>query len=426
MWNKFVGLLLLISQIKTNFSRTAVESQVDDKWENIYGEQFMKDDGCKISLGKELNIKQPLFLVPGTETFYTPLPNTTDLMFHSGEQLELFCTRGFANSDAVPSKTTSIVTSCDGDDGFIHNGETYNISQLTCRAPVFHVAVRTGGRCFNEASLVKIGFDMGSRFAKIYEACFDENSMQTYYVKHSLSPANAKHQSTKRPPSFIQGDFYPSLRMTKLYNIESQRKTFEKILGSSARADALLNSKQDMFLARGHLAAKADFVFGAHQRATFWFINVAPQWQKFNAFNWQRIETGVKDFVARNDLNVTVYTGTYGILELADANGDMQPIYLDIDPDNGGRIPVPKVYYKVLHDEQNDAGIVLIGVNNPHATMDEIKDNYMFCEDVADKISWLKWKRDFIPGGYSYACDVNEFNAVTNHLPLNNISKLLT
>lgn len=381
--------------------------------------------GCKISLSKELSIKQPLFLIPGTETFYSPLPNTTDLLFHPGEQVELFCTRGFGDSEAVPSKANSIVTSCDGSDGFIHNGETHNITQLTCKGPVFHVAARTEDRCFNDATLVKIGFDMGSRFPKIYEACFDENILQTYYVKHSLSPSNAKHQSTKRPP-FIQGDFYPSLKMSKLYNIESQRKTLERILGSAERADALLNYKKDLFLARGHLAAKADFVFGAHQRATFWFINVAPQWQKFNAFNWQRIETGVKDFVARNNLNVTVYTGTYGVLELPDANGDMQEIFLDFDPNKGGRVPVPKVYYKVLHDEQNDAGIVLIGVNNPHATMDEIKDNYIFCNDVSDQISWLKWKRDFIPGGYSYACDVNEFNAVTKHLPLKKISHLLT
>ncbi|XP_062564652.1 uncharacterized protein LOC134227294 [Armigeres subalbatus] len=423
MWNKIACLLVLFSQIEVNFSRSAIETPVDIDYASE--EKFIQGDGCKISLGKELNLQQPFFLIPGTETFYTPLPNTTDLLFHMGEQLELFCTRGFANPSVEPGKKTSIITSCDGDDGFIHNGETYNITQLTCKGPVFHEAHRTGNRCFNDASLVKIGFDMGSRFAKIYEACFDENTLQTYYVKHSLYPWNVKHQSTKRPPSFIQGDFYPSLRVTKLYNIESQRKTFEKILGSPARADALLNNKKDLFLARGHLAAKADFVFGAHQRATFWFINVAPQWQKFNAFNWQRIETGVKDFVARNDLNVTVYTGTYGVLELPDANGDMQQIFLDVDPNNGGRIPVPKVYYKILHDEQNDAGIVLIGVNNPHATMEEINDNYVFCKDVSDKISWLKWKREFIPGGYSYACDVNEFNAVTNHLPLKTITNLL-
>ncbi|XP_058833559.1 uncharacterized protein LOC131691289 [Topomyia yanbarensis] len=418
MWNLSIVLLLVLSQVEQYVTRMVIESSTVE-FDSFLEEQSTKTGECKISLKKALNLKQPLYLIPGTDKFYIPTPNTTDLLFRQGEQVELFCTRGFADTEEK-----SIITSCDGKNGFVHNDEAHDISQITCKGPLFHVALRTEDRCFNNATLVKVGFEMEPRFLKMYDVCFDENTLVPYFVKHSLSPWNVKHQPTKRPP-FIQGDFYPGLKMSKLYSFESQRKNLEKILGSSDRVDAVLDKKKDLFLARGHLAAKADFVFSPHQRATFWFMNVAPQWQKFNGFNWQRIETGVKDFIAHRKTPVTVYTGTYGVLELPDANGDMQKIYMDVDPDNGGRVPVPKVYYKILHDETNDAGIALIGVNNPHATMEEIKNDYIFCNDVSDRINWLKWKRHYIPGGYSYACDVNEFNNVTKHLQLGKISNLL-
>ena len=52
--------------------------------------------------------------------------------------------------------------------------------------------------------------------------------------------------------------------------------------------DTYVTSTQ--FLARGHLAAKSDFVFATAQRATFFFTNAAPQWQPFNAGNWNFLE----------------------------------------------------------------------------------------------------------------------------------------
>ncbi|XP_055626250.1 uncharacterized protein LOC129768548 [Toxorhynchites rutilus septentrionalis] len=420
MWNCFVVLFPLFFGIDLTFSRISLETSTID-FKHLLEEELSKDSGCKISLNKDLSLKQPLFLVPGTTRYFTPIINTTDLLFHEGELIELFCTRGFADS-----KAHSIVTSCNGNDEFVYGDELYNISQLSCKSPAFHVAIRTDERCFNNGTLVKIGFELDTRFLQLYEVCFDEIVRRTHYVKHHLSPWNSRHQPTTRP-YFIQGAFFPDTKISNLYTFETQKRTLGRILGSPERADALLDVKKDLFLARGHLAAKADFFFSHHQRASFWFINAAPQWQKFNAVNWQRVETGVRDLIARRNMHVTVYTGTYGVLELADANGDMKEIYLDFDPDGDdeGRVPVPKIYYKILHDEENDAGIVLVGVNNPHATLEEIEEGYIFCNDLSDRINWVQWKRDYIPGGYSYACDVNEFNAMTKHLPLPKISRLL-
>lgn len=47
-------------------------------------------------------------------------------------------------------------------------------------------------------------------------------------------------------------------------------------------------------LNHGHLAAKADFEFGAQQRSTFWLTNAPPQWKSINEGNWNNIEAAVR------------------------------------------------------------------------------------------------------------------------------------
>lgn len=119
------------------------------------------------------------------------------------------------------------------------------------------------------------------------------------------------------------------------------------------------------------------------------------------------------------------YVGTYGTTTLPDVNNQQKEVYLAFDSNNNGLIPAPKIYYKILVNRANDYGIVLIGVNNPYLTKTEIDRDYVFCTDVSSRINWIKWNRESITAGYSYACDVNDFFRVVKHLPFLNIKGLL-
>ena len=113
-------------------------------------------------------------------------------------------------------------------------------------------------------------------------------------------------------------------------------------------------------MSRGHFAPNADFVYYAFQvgifltsiivvlnsyynyhfqDSTFYFINVAPQWQCFNGGNWNQHENGLRGFVERNQNDLTVYTGTHGVCELDDINGNKVEIKLHPEDD---RLPVPR------------------------------------------------------------------------------------
>lgn len=119
-----------------------------------------------------------------------------------------------------------------------------------------------------------------------------------------------------------------------------------------------------------------------------------------------------------------VYTGTYGVMGLEDNFGNLHDIHLYVNgPER--KIPVPKLYYRVLINKAESSGIALIGINNPHLTLEEIERDYIICTDVSDRISYINWQKTDITRGYSYACDVNDFMRAVPHFSEMNVRNLL-
>lgn len=308
-------------------------------------------------------------------------------------------------------------------------------NSLTCKSYPDHIARRTGLTCSDgNGTLAEIGFPLSRyRFLHVMYVCFNENSHSTYYTQFNLVPANAGHQRSFPRPDFDIGDFFTQNRRTPiLYTRRMQRLTLGKLLGVET-AEKLFNDTTFLYMSRGHMMAKADAILGNQQRATFYYINAAPQWQPFNGGNWATIENRLRQFVDERDLTVEVFTGTYGVLSLPDCSGKWIELYLDINNNTsndcrgagpvpsvkGSRLPVPMFYYKIVLTD-NGLGVVLIGLNNPHATRAEIASGkYNLCPDVSNQIAWMEssWNRTNLFEGYSYACDVNSFVKVVHHLP---------
>ena len=58
-------------------------------------------------------------------------------------------------------------------------------------------------------------------------------------------------------------------------------------------------NKGSNFLARGHLSPDAAFIEGPEQDATYYFFNVAPQFQSFNNLNWKQLETFTREMAEK-------------------------------------------------------------------------------------------------------------------------------
>ncbi|XP_055623800.1 uncharacterized protein LOC129767188 [Toxorhynchites rutilus septentrionalis] len=388
----------------------------ETEWSNIV-------PGCTININGQLPRPQPLVLIPGTNRYRYPAESDRLLQLESGEALEVVCQRGFN----VASGKRSMIISCVSGITFSHDNAVYRFNDLSCTENWSSSARYTTRSCEQGASLVEIGFDLGDRFVNVMDVCHNNVTFENHWIKHEFHRAHDGFQQGVPRPPWIQGSFYSGINVNQLYTINRQRETLGHILKSTALADQLVqNVSTGVYMARGHIAARADFIYGTQQNATFWFLNAAPQWQNFNDGNWKWIEDSSRRFVATRNIQVTVYGGTFGVQTQIDANGDEQPIYLNFDPTGTQRLPAPKIYYKILHDERNKAGIVLIGVNNVHVdSVYQVQQEYIFCDDIGDKVDWINWRRTNLTLGFSYACEVNPFLKRIGHLKGLDVPNLL-
>lgn len=301
-------------------------------------------------------------------------------------------------------------------------GKDVQFSALNCTDYPAHVARYTGASCGGGFREIEIGFSVGTRFLPHIIACFDDVAQNAIYTRFNLTSKIAGYQSKfPRPTVFLQSNFYTVHGVDRLYTRHSQRSTINTLLGLAKNDTKYVHPTDAYFLSRGHLTAKIDFIFGAQQRLTFYFVNAAPQWLTFNGGNWRLLEKNIRDYASNNSVDLIVYTGTYGISTLPHAKtGESTELFLYADENGNTAIPVPEMYWKFVYDAVHKAGAVFLGVNNPY-----VNTTTTICEDVSDKMKWLSWKKDDQQAGFSYACTIDDFMKVVSYLPRYDVRNLL-
>ena len=137
-------------------------------------------------------------------------------------------------------------------------------------------------------------------------------------------------------------------------------------------------------------------------------------------FRW--LEIGFRKVATERNIDFTVYTGTYGVLTLADINGVQQEIFLAFDENNNGLIPAPKYYWKLIVDRATNNATAVVGINNPHLTSVAPAD--IFCPDVCNQVSWVGaniFNIHSIPIGYTFCCTAVDLHKVVGFSPNLNV-----
>ena len=86
-------------------------------------------------------------------------------------------------------------------------------------------------------------------------------------------------------------------------------------------------------------------------------------------------------------MDLEVYTGTHDVATLPNATGNETDLYLYVDSNNNKAIPVPKLFWKAVYHRKSQAGAVFVGNNNPYVS--DPQGDYLICNDVCSKISWV-------------------------------------
>lgn len=381
--------------------------------------------GCKISTNEDLDDLPPLLLKPdGDDPFFLPEDNNGNISFDVDDEINLACPGANLTLNSTVQKFSSASAFCVSGTTFRINNSNIPFSHIGCSKHASHKARYNGKECQSEYKEFEIGFDLQSTFLIQIIGCFDPDKQTTLYTWYNLSSTIGGQQTNVERPQFIEGDFYNvgSNTVEHLYKKSSQRKTINKLLGLKANSTKYIQEKNNYYLARGHLTAKSDFVYGEQQRLTFYYVNAAPQWQTFNAANWETLESNLRSFASDRELDLIVYTGLYGITTLPhEQTGNDTQLYLYVDKNDNKALPVPHIYWKLVYEPTSKAGVVFVGINNPYHNKTE-----KLCSDQSKEIDWLTWKPDNQTKGFCYTCTYEDFKKVVKHLPDLEVNSLLT
>jgi hypothetical protein len=204
---------------------------------------------------------QPLFIRPNTSKFFHPTERSGIITLKKSEKMELFCSTGFSFPSNINGNTMSI--NCKQNDHF-------QFDDFACRKHPIHSTRNRDTKCFNNSTLVDIGFSIqGEKFLIVMTSCHDPIRQQTYYSQYQLTPANyvATQHGVKRP-SFIQSNFFPGKDINAFYRREHQRK----ILNNFIHPDEL--TRDDAFLSRGKLYLRRELDFASMEIKYFIFHSI--------------------------------------------------------------------------------------------------------------------------------------------------------
>ncbi|KAF9796170.1 hypothetical protein SFRURICE_010179 [Spodoptera frugiperda] len=385
-------------------------------------------NGQKCLLNTRKDFGEPLPVIVRDGKLLEPTDSFGNVEMNYGDTLTLSCEgTGNINHPNVQRPLSVATISCEGGDIFKNDAwlnEPSRFFLFKCNYSPQHKSRRTERLCYDGNPIIEVGYVVDSHFYPVYESCFNEASLNVLYSKYTQKPYNALYQTKVDRPYFIADDQFGYIPVDTLFSPRGQKAAVSKLVGSAI--DNYVTPTQ--FLSRGHLAAKTDFVFAFGERATFHYVNCAPQWVGFNGGNWNTLEVDLRNHIHVAGYNTIIYTGTFGISHLQNADGRKIELYLYTDENNNPVIPVPLFYYKVVYEPQRKCGIVFVGINNPYVSSTEAHQMF-FCEDLCRgnrDLSWLSWHPDSAAEGYTFCCTVPDFRNTVPHLPPFDVDCVLT
>ncbi|ODM90863.1 Nuclease [Orchesella cincta] len=304
------------------------------------------------------------------------------------------------------------------------NKNAVNFTQLGCSKQVKEKLVVVGN-CYNESTAVDILFQANNTQLPLINICHNTNRDETIYAHHYIIGAGLNpYEVSNNRPSFKEGQFYTTISANDAYSQSSQKNQVAYLVGSQSLAEKYINTSRSFYFARGHLAPDGDFVHIYEQNATYYYINVAPQWQAINNGNWKALESALRTYAKSKNTNLEVWTGGKDVLKLDDVNGNQVEIYLARDSKGKLSLPAPELSWKVLRDPSRNASVAVFMINNPHLT--KIPSRLIVCPDVCSQISWVTWDVKNVEKGYTYCCKMDSLKNSLPYLPEMSKEQLLT
>ncbi|KAL3278833.1 hypothetical protein HHI36_016353 [Cryptolaemus montrouzieri] len=350
--------------------------------------------GCSIKVDMLRGQKKPVFV---DERDKLVIPQNGQINVVPNGIIKLLC----PNDNTFTIERTNLLQAiCISGTTFRILQKNQDIRSLECAKPVKGDATNTRTTCGGQqGNIIILGFQMNNINLQIVEVCYSNSRGIPLYSGHELlGRLVASFQKTDRLSSFQTTLLNGQIDANMVFKKENEMANFNKLLGTTQ------NINTNSYLAKGHLAPTGDFPFNSWQSATFFYVNVAPQWQSINNGNWKIIENLSRDTAKYYNNTLQVYTGTHDVLELTHANGSKIKMFMVPDK---MLLPIPKFIWKILYLETAKKAIAFISLNNPFAKTLATTDK--LCTDVCDRYGWKRAASTDGSKGFIYCCDVRDF-----------------
>lgn len=206
--------------------------------------------------------------------------------------------------------------------------------------------------------------------------------------------SDAIQDSTR--PKFNRIGTPTAVNVAQSYEKQAQITRFNEVFG---RSQKYFTSKA--YMARGHLAPDADFIFTSGQYATSFLANTVPTYQSINNGNWKSVEFKTRKLATQEQAMLEIYTGAHGHLKLLSSSGDEVPVYLS----EGNKLEVPEYLFKVVYNPKRRAAIVFVTWTNPFPNQ---KRFHPFCTDVCAEAN-LAFEHNTLAAGRTICCAYDDF-----------------
>merc|ERR1711970_732792 len=351
---------------------------------------------CQVNLDKVSGKFPPLLLQKSKFIFPTEkVKDERVLNFKEGDSLELFCHGGSDEKQAgiyvkrtdKTKKDSKVSLKCKSGEFLVSGSdEKIAVEKASCNQKQEPRLDRTQEQCSPVGSdgrteklesiwKVSIGWQIEDTFIEQIGLCVDESNYGTIWTNHTVRGASIdlRDIDPKRPSFRADTSAYTrknrrfftwstSTKLNKLYSKKAQKSTVTALLGgvTSIEDETIIetSSSGTDYFAKGHLSPDAAFVYDVEQDATYYYINVAPQFQSFNNGNWKALESSVRDLGKKLGRDLEVVTGTHEILQYKNKKGKNTKIFLE---EEKSYVPAPKYYWKVVKDPKTETAAVFIG-----------------------------------------------------------------
>jgi len=241
-----------------------------------------------------------------------------------------------------------------------------------------------------------------------------DNRVEVIHVAHKLPYIDFRsHQKVERI-AFKDGMHPLGPGVSMFYQRTDIYDKMVKLLGQE-NARKYFNERSSV--TKGHMAPKGDFVFAAQQLATFFYMNINPQFSGSNNINWNYLEMSIRSHDFGGD--VTIHTGGSRILQLpSKLSRKNETIYLA----STDKLPIPEIIWKIV-EVGSSKKFSFIGFNYPSIQTTEFDQKLKICNDLCDtdEYSWLnenlrneKIRKDSTKG-FILCCSFEEVEQIINN-----------